>query len=304
MASNALPDQIDKLLTLTEDVEDGLAEHAALIGIQQNTQPVMNAARVALFMSQADFLSSRSAKKPLVTAQTVADSNAKAFIATARGILTNYLGSAWSQAWEVTGFANGSFALPPTVQERQAQVTLLATYFTNNPTHESPPLITATRATTLGTALSDARSAVSAQATTIGEKKRDRDAADTALRARIRGLIAELTQLISDADPRWYAFGLNAPADPNTPGIPDGLVLTPGAPGVVYADWADSRRAERYRVWKKIPGLDPEFTPIATVTDSDATLTNLPSGAIEFQVTAVNDAGESQPGAAVSVVLP
>ncbi len=305
MASNALPDQIDQLLTLAEDMEDGLATYGAAIGIQQNTQPVMKAARLALSSAQNDFFTSRSAKKALVTAQTVADSNAKAYIATARGILANYLGSAWSQAWEAAGFLNGSLAMPPTVAERQAQLTPFAAYFTANPTHEAPPLVTAARATALEKALSSARAAVNGAATLISQNKSSRDAADTALRARMRGLIAELRQLIGDADPRWYAFGLNAPADPNTPGIPDGLVLTLGAAGVVYADWADARRAERYRVWKKVAGVDTEFIAAASVTDSDATLTGLPSGAtVEFRVTALNDAGESQPGATVSVVMP
>ncbi len=110
--------------------------------------------------------------------------------------------------------------------------------------------------------------------------------------------------MIADDDARWYAFGLNRPADPQTPGIPDGQLVTPGAAGVLYIDWADSRRAEHYRVWKKVVGVDTEFTAAASVSDSDATLTGLPSGAtVEIQVTAVNDAGESVPSATVSAVV-
>ena len=305
MASNALPDQIDQLLTLAEDMEDGLTTYAAAIGILQNTQATMNAARMGLLNAQNTYHASRSAKVTLVTAQTVADSNAKAFIATARGILANYLGSGWTQAWEAAGFLNGTLAIPPTVEERQAQLATLAAYFTANAAQEAAPLVTAARATLLGTALSDARAAVNAAATTIGQNKGARDSADTALRARMRGLVAELGQLIEDNDPRWYAFGLNAPADPNTPGIPDGLVLTPGSAGVVYADWADARRAKRYRVFKKVTGVDNAFLAATTVTDSDATISGLPSGAtVQIQITAVNDAGESQPGTSASVVVP
>ncbi len=304
MASNELPRQIDQLLTLAEDMEDGLTSYAAAIGILQNTAATMAAARSQLMTAHNDYHTSRAAKKPLVTAQSVADSNAKAFIATARGILTNYLGAGWSQAWEAAGFLNGTLAVPPTVEERQAQLPTLAFYFTNNPAQEAPPLVTAARATLLETALSDARAAVNVASAAIGMKILIRDGDEGALRNRMRGLIAEVGQLISDSDPRWYGFGLNAPADPNTPGIRDGLVLTPGTAGVIYTEWADSRRANRYRVWKKVTGVDNSFIALATVTDSDATLTGLPSGAtVQIQVTAANDAGESLPGTPGSVVV-
>ncbi len=69
----------------------------------------------------------------------------------------------------------------------------------------------------------------------------------------------------------------------------------PGSAGVVYADWADARRAKRYRVFKKVTGVDNDFHSVASVTDSDATMIGLPSRAtVEIQITAVNDAGESQ----------
>jgi hypothetical protein len=44
---------------------------------------------------------------------------------------------------------------------------------------------------------------------------------------------------------------------------------------------------------------------VVTVTDSDATLTGLPSGAtVQVRVTAANEAGESQPSAVVQIVVP
>jgi hypothetical protein len=118
------------------------------------------------------------------------------------------------------------------------------------------------------------------------------------------GLIAELEQLLPDDDPRWYAFGLNPPAAPATPEVPDGLVLTPGEPGILHADWADTPRAQRYRVWKQVVGTDEDFVAALTVNDSDATLTALPSGAtVRVRVTAVNEAGESGSGEAREAVV-
>lgn len=304
MASNTLPNQTDKVLTLCEDMEDGLNNYGGAIGIMQNTVAVMSAARSAATIAQDAFLTARGAKPPLTTAQTIADSNAKAFIATARGVLANYLGSNYSQTWEASGFQNGSLAMPATVEERQALLTLLSVYFTSIPAQEAPPLVTAARATTLTAALTNARNAVNGAQTLIGINKTARDAAVAALRKRMRGLIDELGTLLTDEDARWYAFGLNRPSDPETPGIPDSLVVTAGSPGVVYVDWADSRRADHYRVWKQIVGVDVDFISVATVTDSDATLTGLPTAAtVNIQVTAVNNAGESMPSTAVSVVV-
>ncbi|NCO39978.1 MAG: hypothetical protein GW892_14845, partial [Armatimonadetes bacterium] len=71
-----------------------------------------------------------------------------------------------------------------------------------------------------------------------------------------------------------------------------GLVLTHGEPGTLLADWADAPRAQRYRVWKQVVGVDEDFVAALTVNDSDATLTGLPSGTtVRIRVTAVDDAG-------------
>ena len=78
----------------------------------------------------------------------------------------------------------------------------------------------------------------------------------------------------------------------------------PVAPGTLLADWADARRATRYRVWIQVLTVDADFRAVATVTDSDATLTGLPSGkTVKVRITAANDAGESLPGTEVQAVV-
>lgn len=76
-------------------------------------------------------------------------------------------------------------------------------------------------------------------------------------------------------------------------------------PGEVVADWSDAPRADRYRVWKQVVGVDAEFVAFGTPTDSDFTLTGLPSGAtVKVRVTAVNDAGESEASETKQIVVP
>jgi hypothetical protein len=122
----------------------------------------------------------------------------------------------------------------------------------------------------------------------------------------MRGTIDELGQLLDDLDPRWYAFGLVPPGLSDQPDQPADLVLTAGAPGSVLADWSDAARAVSYRVYKQVVGTDPDFILAVTVSDSDATLTGLPSAAtVKIRVVAVNADGDvSPPSETKQIVVP
>jgi hypothetical protein len=270
---------LDRLFALGEDMADGLSAHEAEVGVKQNQAADVRRDLTAARTAENQFQTKRRDKTAATTAQTVADSNGKALIATAKGVLENYLGKKWSPAWAAAGFGNNSTAIPATLEQRQSCLAALKTYFTANPAHQNAPLnVTPAQADARFTALKDARSAANAAANAAGAAKAARESAVAALRNRLTGLIGELDQLLEGDDPRWYAFGLSRPADPETPGVPDNLVLTAGPAGTVLADWADARRAARYRVFKQVVGTDPEFVPAVTVTDSDATLTGLPTG--------------------------
>ena len=307
MASNTLPSGLDALFTLAEDMADGLNAHAVAIGVLQNTEAKVRADLLAAQTAQNNYVASRAAKIGLTTAQTVADSNAKAFIGITRDVLAVTLGGQWSQVWEATGFPNQSLAIPTTLEERQALLAALQAYLTANPTKENAPLgVTAAQAGTLLTALSDARSAVNNGLVENGQKKALRDTAERTLRTRLRGTIDELDQLLDDNDPRWHAFGLIPPAQIGPPDRPANLVLTQGVAGSVLADWADSARAVAYRVYKQVVGVDPDFVLAVTVSDSDCTLSGLPSGAtVKVKVVAVNaDGDESPPSETKQILVP
>jgi hypothetical protein len=271
----------------------------------QNTEAKVRADLLAAQTAQNNFVASRAAKIGLTTAQTVADSNGKAFIGITRDVLAVTLGGQWSQVWEATGFPNQSLAIPSTLEERQALLPALQAYLTANPTKENAPLgVTAAQAGTLFTALSDARSAVNNGLVDNGQKKALRDTAERTLRTRLRGTIDELDQLLEDDDPRWLAFGLVPPADVGQPDRPGNLILTQGAAGTVLADWSDSARAVSYRVYKQVVGVDPDFTLAVTVSDSDCTLTGLPSGAtVKVKVIAVNSDGDESPPSEIKQIL-
>lgn len=306
MASNILPSGLQDLFTLAEDMADGLHAHEAAIGIKQNTEAVFRADLTAAITAQTNHVAAQTAKVALSTAVTVADSNGKAFISTARNVLATYLGNGYSQAWDATGFPDQSTAVPGTQAKRQVLLQSLQNYFTANPAQENPPLnITAARAGNLFAALSDARSAANDGNTDAGQKKNLRDAAEKTLRNRMSGLVSELGQLLEDTDPLWLAFGLNEPGATNLPDVADSLILTVGGTGTVLADWSDASRATRYRVFKQVVGVDATMVAAATVTDSDYTFTGLPSGkTLKVQIISANDAGQAAPSTAAEIVVP
>ncbi|MBI3461570.1 MAG: hypothetical protein HY000_00705 [Planctomycetes bacterium] len=237
MAANALPSGIDALFTLAEDMADGCHTYEVAIGILQNTEARIRADLVAAQTAQTSFLTAKGAKPGFTTARQVADSNAQALIGLSRDVPAPSLGGQWSAAWEATGFPNQSLAVPSRSEERQALLASLQPYFTANPAKENAPLnVTAARAGTLFTALSDARSAANANLTDIGQKKALRDTTETRLRRRTRGLSDELGQLLEDDDPRWEAFGLVRPGGTDLPDRVEHLVLTASVPGTVLVD--------------------------------------------------------------------
>jgi elongation factor G len=85
--------------------------------------------------------------------------------------------------------------------------------------------------------------------------------------------------------------------------IPENLVVTAGANGLYFADWDDSRRAETYRASVRNAAGDTVAERI--VSESETTLSGLPSGTLTVTVTARNPSGgESQPGNAVVITVP
>ena len=307
MASNPLPGKLNALFTLAEDMADGAAAHETAIGILHFKEAVIRPLIATARTTEDAFANKKATKVAATEEQTVADSNGRAFIGASSRVLGVFLGSSFSAAWEPTGFPNQSTAIPGTLAERQELLTQLQAYFTANPTHEAASVnVTAARAGTLFTALSDARSATNQAIVVMGQKKALRDAAVSTLKKSMSGLIAELNLLLPADDPRWFAFGLVPPAGSDQCPPPENLILTASGPGTVLADWSDTPRAVRYRVFVQIVGVDPDFVLFDTVNDSDATLSGLTTGAtIKVRVTAINaDNAEGPPSEEVQLVVP
>jgi hypothetical protein len=246
------------------------------------------------------------AKAKLTTAQ--ADYSAKvieglAFCGKAVSLLQNDFGKRWNGQWEAAGFTAGTLKLPsdpvPLLME-------MCAFYRTHPEKELAQInLTANAAATLSASIVAAFVALGVAKAERGEAMIKRDAAARQVQQRLSALQEELSRLLGAEDPRWYKFGFKRPADGNIPDRVEGLVLrTGGIPGEVIAEWESSSLAENYRVTKQVRGVDSEPVVVALVSDTDANVRGLPSGAtVVISVTARNSAGETLATEA-TIVLP
>jgi hypothetical protein len=292
MADNSIPDGYDQLIQLLEDASDGANTYGAAIGLKQNDEPALRAVLTALVGTPAgpggvpaaapglkDKWNTAKAAKTTGTGNfSTAKQNGRVLARACIGVLKPRLGDQWNNAWQTAGFTDGSIAIP---ENPLAILQQISSYFAANPTHEVASLnATAAACTTAAEAISTAASASNQSNTDAGIAKSNLETGLRDARTRLSGLRHELGQLLEDDDERWYAFGFSKPSDPDTPEVPENLVITPGAPGshMVFIDWDDSLRSTSYRVLikKNAPG-NPELKNII-VNDSEATVTDIASG--------------------------
>jgi hypothetical protein len=221
-------------------------------------------------------------------------------------ILKPHLGDQWNNNWQTAGFTDHSLAVPENPLSLLQQ---MAAYFVANPSHQIGDLkATATQCIASSEMISDAASASNQSNTDAGNAKKDLEAGIAEARARLSGLRHELSQLLEDDDERWYAFGFSKPSDPDTPEVPENLVITPGAPGshLMFIDWDNSLRSSSYRVVVTNSATPPAELKNIIVSESEVTLNDLTSGtAVKVTVAGRNSkGGESAGTAAVSATVP
>jgi hypothetical protein len=267
---NKQPGPLNRLFSRGEDMVAGALAHGDIIELKQNNAESIGEDLDAARALDNAFKAARTGKKNAFSAQRTANKEARTFIVKARDVLKPHLGAKPSELWVEAGFTSSSIKLPTSIPARIALLFTLKAYFTAHPTHQSGDMgVTATAALDQHAALSGARATVNACKTDAGTKKSERNKGVTKLRKRMRGLVKELAQLLPGDDARWNAFGLNKPDAVGLPDVPEGLIVVGGGPGHLLAKWDRSALGNRYRVYKKVVGVDNEFILVATVTDTE-----------------------------------
>jgi len=303
---NSISSQPGRLLTQAEDAADGCHAHEGAIGIRLNNEPYVRGAFTLLLTREGSYQAARTGKINALAAQKTADDEAKVFITSLRDRMKKEHGTTWSQLWVDLGFVNNSLAVPRDMAGRQAMLLSNKAYLTAHPDFAVEDLdLTADEAQVRYDAISTARSTVNACTADVAVQKALRDSALKAMRKCLRGLVTELKQLMAGDDGRWHAFGFNPPDAVGMPATPEGLSLMASAPGHLLAKWLGAALAARYRLYRKIIGVDSDYVAVKTVTELEADVNTMTSGqVVRIRVSAVNDAGESPLSDAVEMMVP
>lgn len=323
MASNETPEEYEPVVTRLEDAADGAALHGATLPLKTNDEPTIRATLEDLAGKPAGpggvppaqkgkralWNEAKEAKGDLRRLLTVARSNARAVLSACVDVLKPRLGKQWSNAWQAAGFTNHSIAIPA---DPLANLGQMRAYFESNPSHEKADVAPGVDASAAACeaqiqALSNARNASNQADSNASTAKAAYYASLAAGRARLTALRQELSHLLADDDPRWYAFGFDRPSDPDTPEVPTGVKIMPGAAGskMVLVDWDDARRAENYRA-ALFNASNNQLIAEVIVSESECSFGSLTGGMqVRAVITARNKkGGESGESAAAMGVVP
>lgn len=306
MSSNATPDNPDVCVSLMEDILDGLDSHEVSIGIKQNTKVTLQSVLAAYNNAENAFANAKAMRATKATEVKDKDDEVKAWLLNAAKVLRISLGEKWSAQWEPTHFPDSKTQVPSTQAKRFTLIGKLAIYFAAHAAQEAANQgVTAAAATALHAQISNCRDALHQAETDQKNAKKARDTAEAAMRTRIRSFVVELGTLLGPDDPRWDAFGLSRPSDPDTPLSATNFTATQAGPGNLLYKWKRAKRATYYRLFYKILGVDADFHQHEPNPQGlSLTLEALPSGAtVEAYLIAANEAGEAEATATISAVV-
>ena len=253
-----------------------------------------------------------AAKDARSALKALSDGNVKKLLTAYRDVMEGIHGRKHNAGWSAAGFTDGT-SVPREHDKRQSLLAAARSYLAANPTHEvtlpqpggvQPLAVTAAAALALGGTFQAAFDLVNTKEADQANCKNLRDADKKALFDEVSGGIGEIGRLIAADDPRWEAFGLNIPANPNPPDAVASLTMTAVGTGREELAWPAATRATYYRLFLRIHGVDTDFQFIKRDSALDHTFTNLsPGTTISAYVIAANPGGEAVPSPTVTKVV-
>jgi len=218
----------------------------------------------------------------------------RAFMTVARDVVKPTFGNHYSQVWDAMGLV-GSLEIPRTADPLLPVLQSAKGNFTAIPALENAALgVTAALVGTHYDALLAANNGYIQQKDAVNQALVLRNEHAKALERGLRVLLSELHLTLDPLDSRWVSFGFNKPGAKSTPAVPTNVSTVAVGPNGIGVKWEASPRAEYYRVWMKVDGVDQEPKPVGSPADLDFTIENPPVGSvIEISISAVNSGGES-----------
>lgn len=306
MATNELPSGFSSLIDLADDMSDGLHNNGERIGVKQWTEAALTARRDAAKGAKKAHKDAGSSEDDVTGARKIANSNAKGFIATARRMLLDELGSTPNQDWQDAGWPSGSTAAPDTIGDRKKLLDKLVPWLGGHPEKEvAQKDFTAAKGQEILTALNTAMGGIPGKVGDRVKAAAASDVAERALRTAMSGLANELGSILPGDSADWYYFGLVPPANPAPPAPPQHLAAHAAGPTSIIAGCDRSPRGQKYLFAVQVVGRDAAPLDQAPLAEPQIILENLPAGAtVRITATALNAAGQSATIGPVEVKLP
>ncbi len=297
---------LESLNTAGVKASSGAALHAVPLGLTVGTKVLIDVDLLGLSTTTAAHLTGRTQLRDqydLLVEKTTASYDTAIAI---RDSLKRSLGRTCSPAWDGSGF-NQSLQVPRSVGGLLLLLAALNNYLTEKPELEVENVATAALAGDMLTALTLASGAVTAKRSAVRTSLNARKLKQKKMRQRIRGVAEELNRVLGPLDARWEAFGLNQPGIQQAPDRPGKVTVVLQAGGAAAVKWQKTPRAEYYRLWLKVMGVDEEAIPVGSPTDLDYMIESMPTASgtqVEVSISAVNNGGESARSEVIVVITP
>jgi len=304
MKNNIATLSIREVLGLGRDASDGAEAIGSDIGLAQNKPRLILEDYEAADDAVSAVAKVVADRVKIAEALAKATADARTFCFRAKEVLAPHLGERHSSLYRPTGFVT-SLRVPTGYDGLFPLVGKLKEYFEKHPdqTNDKPKVnVTPERADELHKALKETYGAVKAQDGLIKDALNEQKDALATLRARLQGLCGELKQLIGPKDHRWHRFGLNVPAEPQTPPQPANVEVNSATPGQVLVSCATVPYAKRYRFFIQKVGVAGEPAAVGGSSEPLFVVEHLDAGGrYNLFVSAVNRAGNEGPKSKVVV---
>ena len=302
---NEIPKSATKLVSQIGLATVGVTKYAATLKLAAHPVADLTSEKDALELAYNNNKQAQDDLKTKIAAQRSIFKTCRTFSTLIRELLKPTLGFGYSEAWNIVGFT-GKLRIPSTISGMLSLLTGIERYLTENPQFANTEAnLNAVRAEALYDQLLAAKAAVDEARSNRRTTKTVRTLKEVVVQKRLRGLRDTLVLELPSTDGRFLEFGFNIPDSVSTPDVPLNLIAVLIGPLSAALKWDKAARAERYRIYKKVVGVDSEMVLAGTRDDLDFVLEGLPAGkTIQIAVAAVNSAGESQLSQVVSIVTP
>ena len=320
--SNRVGRDYESVVQLLTDSHNGAETHGTDVGLKHITAALLLAAKDNLAGRPAGpnnnppalpglkvlWESARGTKTTKTAALRNACSNGRAQASACIDSLKPAFGKHYNTAWQANGFSGNSLAI---AVNPSTMLLELGAFYRQNPTRENPQAepypLTAAACQAAADAIETANTASNQSNVDAATAHKNYETALDEGYNLLSNLRLELSQILSDDDERWYAFGFDRPGDPERPMVPENLNVVQGAPGsrMLIAHWDRPRDGDSFRV-RAVNKATGDKVVEFIVTESEAVLRDLPANTtLDITVCARNTTGgQSAPCEPFTIAVP